>query len=167
MNVIKKLVFADYITLINIALGVLLLFNVFYLENVQLLLLVFLLISFLDVFDGILSRKISNSVLGKDLDSFSDFLSFGICISVLLIKNLYFPFNIFLGVFWIILSAIRLANFNQLPRANFYVGLPTPLGAFILIISFIILYNSILLYPIIFITGLSLVCNIKVPKHRI
>ncbi|WP_238784137.1 CDP-alcohol phosphatidyltransferase family protein [Blattabacterium cuenoti] len=81
-----------------------------------------------DFLDGFFSRLIKNeNLFGKELDSLSDMVSFGVVPSVivflLLKENSLIPFIEYLAFFIAIVSACRLAKFNISP--NYIVGLTT------------------------------------------
>lgn len=90
----------------------------------------------LDMLDGRIARMTgTSSIFGKELDSLSDFLSFGIAPALIL----YFWGFSELGKFgWLfafllpLAGGIRLARFNvqaQVVDKKFFVGLPTPAAA--------------------------------------
>ena len=97
-----------------------------------------------DFFDGMMARALdAHSIIGKDLDSLADDVSFGVAPSLIvfsLFKEMdysgameslagVFPYLAFLlSVF----SALRLAKFNNDTRqTSSFVGLPVPANAFI------------------------------------
>lgn len=96
-----------------------------------------------DFFDGFAARALGEySDLGKELDSLSDMVSFGVLPSVMLLKlgSGAGCCNIFGGVsIWslfpaliAVFSGIRLAKFNIDPRqSSSFIGLPTPACAMI------------------------------------
>ena len=102
-----------------------------------------------DVLDGMLARLLrSESDLGAQLDSLSDFLSFGIAPGLLIYMSI-FSQSSSIGAFaclaFIIFSCLRLALYNvrlesskALDEAteHFFTGVPTPMGA-VLILSLI------------------------------
>jgi CDP-diacylglycerol---serine O-phosphatidyltransferase len=98
-----------------------------------------------DFFDGLASRVLQSfSVIGKDLDSLADLVSFGVLPSFILYRlflqapqiegvSQYLNFIAFLIP---VFSALRLAKFNNDERQlESFIGLPTPANA-ILIGSF-------------------------------
>ncbi|MBS7563535.1 CDP-alcohol phosphatidyltransferase family protein [Mucilaginibacter sp. Bleaf8] len=98
-----------------------------------------------DFFDGLASRVLKSfSVIGKDLDSLADMVSFGVLPSLIMYQlflkapqidhvSTYLNFVAFLIP---VFSALRLAKFNQDTRqVENFIGLPTPANA-ILIGSF-------------------------------
>ncbi|MGY6548200.1 MAG: CDP-diacylglycerol--serine O-phosphatidyltransferase [Roseinatronobacter sp.] len=94
----------------------------------------------MDGFDGLLARKLNaTSNFGAELDSFADFVSFGVAPGILVFG--YAMTGPFAGVGWIfvlvfaVCACLRLARFNiaradsdGLPARHF-VGVPAPAGA--------------------------------------
>ena len=91
---------------------------------------------------GLLARALNaHSIIGKDLDSLADDVSFGVAPSLIvfsLFKEMYYPANMeFLApylpyaAFLIsVFSALRLAKFNNDTRqTSSFVGLPVPANA--------------------------------------
>ena len=101
-----------------------------------LLSLLFILLSAVfDFFDGMVARLLHvSSVIGKELDSLSDMVSFGMAPSVILYTRLtqisdsqILPFLAFLIA---VFSGLRLAKFNVDTRqTSSFIGLPTPANA--------------------------------------
>ena len=92
----------------------------------------------LDAFDGRLARMMkSTSMIGAQLDSMADLVTFGIAPAMLMIKtctNFPVVFLWSVGLFFMICAALRLARFNvqkdesvNMPR-HFFTGLPTTLS---------------------------------------
>jgi CDP-diacylglycerol--serine O-phosphatidyltransferase len=105
----------------------------------------FFLITFclgIDLIDGYIARKTGTvNEIGKELDSLSDSLTFGIAPSILTYLAFrtghIFDSILIIGCIIFALGAIlRLARFN-LSLSTGYTGLPTPLSALLLVI-----YNS-------------------------
>ena len=101
-----------------------------------------------DALDGMLARYLdSESDLGFQLDSLSDFLSFGVAPGILIYMAIFYYENSNIGVFatliFIIFSCIRLALFNVLheksknnetQKIDFFTGIPTPTGAILILL---------------------------------
>ena len=99
-----------------------------------------------DVFDGMLARHLqSESDLGAQLDSLSDFLSFGIAPGLLIYMSIFNQASIgaFAALAFIIFSCLRLALYNvRLEESktedgepdHFFSGIPTPVGAILVIL---------------------------------
>lgn len=101
-----------------------------------------------DALDGMLARYLdSESDLGFQLDSLSDFLSFGIAPGILIYMAIFYYEDSNIGVFatliFIIFSCLRLALFNvlhenskntEIERIDFFIGIPTPAGAILILL---------------------------------
>ncbi len=103
-----------------------------------------------DFFDGFSARKLKAfSPLGKDIDSLSDAVSFGVVPSILLaisLEQVSF-FAPWLSVLIIAASVYRLAKFNHDERqSTSFLGLPTPANALFIAGLSVLLreYNDIL-----------------------
>lgn len=138
------------ITMLNLLCGtisIILLFHGFYIEAA---LLVGLAAVF-DFLDGLVAKLLnSKSLIGKELDSLADVVSFGLAPAMFLFilmsknenvssNNGVFQFLPYLSLAIAVFSALRLAKFNLDTRQTVsFVGLPTPANA-IFIISFSII----------------------------
>ena len=100
-----------------------------------------------DVLDGMLARHLqSESDLGAQLDSLSDFLSFGIAPGLLIYMSIFNKddgIGAFADLTFIIFSCLRLALYNvRLEKAkaadgepeHFFSGIPTPVGAILIML---------------------------------
>ena len=100
-----------------------------------------------DVLDGMLARHLqSESDLGAQLDSLSDFLSFGIAPGLLIYMSIFnqdHGIGAFAALAFIIFSCLRLALYNvRLEKAkttdgepeHFFSGIPTPVGAILIML---------------------------------
>ena len=87
----------------------------------------------------------SESDLGFQLDSLSDFLSFGIAPGLLMYMAIFDQNSIgaFAALVFIVFSCLRLALFNvlheksktnEVPRLDFFTGIPTPAGAILIML---------------------------------
>jgi len=91
-----------------------------------------------DFFDGFAARLLKvQSLLGKELDSLSDVVSFGVLPGVIIFslveKQSPYPWLPYLGLIVPLLSAYRLAKFNLDTRqGDKFIGLPTPANALFL-----------------------------------
>jgi CDP-diacylglycerol--serine O-phosphatidyltransferase len=91
-----------------------------------------------DFFDGFAARLLKvQSLLGKELDSLSDVVSFGVLPGVIIFslieKQSSNPWLPYLGLIIPLLSAYRLAKFNLDTRqGDKFIGLPTPANALFL-----------------------------------
>lgn len=98
-------------------------------------LLFIILAAVFDFFDGMVARMLHvSSSIGKELDSLSDMVSFGLAPSTILYvrlllisDNSFIPYFAFLVA---VFSALRLAKFNVDERqTSSFIGLPTPANA--------------------------------------
>ena len=95
-----------------------------------------------DFFDGFASRVLQSfSVIGKDLDSLADLVSFGFLPAAILFELLLqapqidhiSPYLNFIAFLIPVFSALRLAKFNTDSRqAEIFIGLPTPANAILI-----------------------------------
>ncbi|RFZ85534.1 CDP-diacylglycerol--serine O-phosphatidyltransferase [Mucilaginibacter terrenus] len=132
-----------------------------------------------DFFDGFASRVLnSQSCIGKDLDSLSDMVSFGVLPSAIVYELLlrapqvpgfseYFNYLAFLLA---VFSMLRLAKFNTDTRqADSFIGLPTPANA-ILIASFPLIlqqyegFARYILNPYVLVCFIALMCTLLVAE---
>ena len=108
----------------------------------ELALLFIILSSVFDFFDGMLARALNaHSIIGKDLDSLADDVSFGFAPSAIvfsLFKEMYYPASMefiapylpYAAFLISVFSALRLAKFNNDTRqTTSFVGLPVPANA--------------------------------------
>ena len=103
--------------------------------------LMIMLAAFFDFFDGWMARKLKkSSQFGAELDSLSDFISFGLAPSLLI--NLSFTHELgrigwVISLFYIICAALRLARFNienMKEKSVTFFGIPSPAAAGIVMI---------------------------------
>jgi CDP-diacylglycerol--serine O-phosphatidyltransferase len=100
-----------------------------------------------DVLDGMLARHLqSESDLGAQLDSLSDFLSFGIAPGLLIYMSIFnkdSSIGAFAALAFIIFSCLRLALYNVRleeskasgeDQEHFFSGIPTPVGAILIML---------------------------------
>ncbi|KKK44330.1 hypothetical protein LCGC14_0960530 [marine sediment metagenome] len=143
ISLIKLLKLKDYITLIGSTLGITALICAS-IGGRELISLGFFLISIslgTDLIDGYIARKTQTvNEMGKQLDSLSDSLTFGIAPAVLTFQAFktgsLFDLIIIIGSICFAFGAIlRLARFN-LSESPGYTGLPTPISALIILMYF-------------------------------
>ena len=100
-----------------------------------------------DVLDGLLARLLrSESDLGAQLDSLSDFLSFGVAPGLLVYMSIFnqgSSIGAFACLAFIIFSCLRLALYNvrlessyaqDIAPEHFFTGIPTPMGAVLILL---------------------------------
>ncbi|MHA1196597.1 MAG: CDP-alcohol phosphatidyltransferase family protein [Promethearchaeota archaeon] len=149
----KLLKLKDYITLVGTTLGIIAL-ACGAIGTRDIISLGFFLISLTlgtDIIDGYIARK-TNTVneIGKELDSLSDSLTFGIAPAVLSFQGFksgtLYDIVLLIGCICFALGAIlRLARFNISDKVG-YTGVPTPLSALLIILFFYANYFNALAY---------------------
>ncbi len=130
---IKKSFLPNFLTLMNLLSGVLsVLVSLRYDDKLWLAGLLIIIGSVFDFFDGFVARKLGVSgELGKNLDSLSDVVSFGVApgfiVFALLAKAEVPNYLAYTGFLIPLFSALRLAKFNVDTEQKYYFkGLPTP-----------------------------------------
>lgn len=140
ISIPKLLKLKDYITLIGTTLGIIALVCACF-GTREFLSFGFFLISIslgTDMIDGYIARKTKTvNEMGRELDSLSDSLTFGIAPAVLTYQSFktggFFDIIIIIGSICFAIGAIlRLARFN-ISESPGYTGLPTPISALLLI----------------------------------
>ncbi len=165
---------ANIITFANVACGTLALYFVTQ-HNFTVAIIIAWIAGALDIADGKVARKYNLSTeFGIQLDSFADFLSFVIMPAFLLFYSLESS-NIFIGaifIYYIISGLRRLVAFNLKVEtgevAKYFEGVPTPLGAILLWVLYLLHSFSIVSSPFIIailvaVVGYLLNSKVKVP----
>ena len=123
--------------------------------NWQLAVLMIMLAAFFDFFDGWVARKLKkSSQFGAELDSLSDFISFGLAPSLLI--NLCFTFKLgqigwIFSLFYTVCAALRLARFNiesMKEQSKTFFGIPSPAAAGIVMIPMYLTFVDFKYFPI-------------------
>ncbi|MDA1352945.1 MAG: CDP-diacylglycerol--glycerol-3-phosphate 3-phosphatidyltransferase [bacterium] len=130
--------------------------------NLHLAVLMVLLGTFLDAFDGALARKLDAfSEFGAALDSKADIASFGVAPAFLTYRFLT-QFGVLWGwagaalaIFYFISVQFRLRRFSRGGHSEFFEGLPSPAGAGAVVLYAICDFS---LPPIYFVALVSMVC---------
>jgi CDP-diacylglycerol--serine O-phosphatidyltransferase len=131
---------ANILTLTNLSLGgFAILFAIR--DQLSLSLLLIFIAALADRFDGIAARKFNiESDLGKQLDSMSDIISFGVAPALLIYQGILFEFGVpgmFFTVLYLGCGAFRLAKFNISESKGYFVGLPITAAGCFLTLSFL------------------------------
>ena len=135
-----------------------------------------LLAGLFDFFDGFAARLLNvKSMIGKELDSLADMVSFGFLPGVVMLQllsqsDLNYPYLPYLGFLITIFSALRLAKFNiDTRQTEDFIGLNTPMNTiFIVSLPFIqrdypaLLGSALLLIALTVITSALLVSEIRI-----
>lgn len=160
----------NVVTLLNLGFGLIALWFTMqdlYLEAVVSILLAMIL----DGIDGRLARRFEvASDFGKELDSLSDLVSFGVAPSLLCYANVTYQFGyigLLIALIFAFCGAIRLARFNVLNIHDYFVGVPITIAGPLLTIL-LLLSNRLplLFYPIAsLILSYAMISKFKIPKY--
>lgn len=171
----------NFITTLNVSFGIIVIFiHICHEgENYRMIACLLILTSvFLDAIDGKLARFLKvESDMGKQLDSFADFASFGLAPMVILLTHE----NVRQGGLPIYLCALlyaasgafRLARFNVGDFENFFFGLPITAAGFIMTLLNLFLhfrpmlnqgFSLVLIMIFICIISLFMISRIKIPR---
>ncbi|ALC84899.1 MULTISPECIES: CDP-diacylglycerol--serine O-phosphatidyltransferase [Bacillaceae] len=140
-NTVKKLKShaANMITIGNLAFGgaaIMATMNELYTYSV----LFIFVAGLLDRFDGMVARKLQlESELGRQLDSMSDIISFGVAPALLIYSLVLQEFSVVgmvITVIYIACGAFRLARFNISESNGYFTGLPITVAGVILTLSY-------------------------------
>jgi len=125
----------------------------------------------MDSLDGKVARRFkANSDFGKELDSLSDVISFGLAPAVLIYIYIFdsvWPFwGALVSGFFVICGAVRLARFNILCSTDYFVGVPITFAGGL--VALLLLFMDRIpwqVYPVsMTILGLLMVSSVQVPK---
>lgn len=145
MKIVKHL--PNAVTLCNLLCGCLAI--VFAMEGVFYAAFIMILFgAFFDFCDGLTARALgAYSAIGKQLDSLSDLVTFGVAPAILALKFILYcngGWLVYVPLIVALCSALRLAKFNiDEDQIESFLGLPTPASA--LLLSGLIVYLA--LYP--------------------
>ncbi len=117
-------------------------------KNFSLAVIFILLAAILDALDGRIARLIkATSEFGKELDSLTDFVSFGIAPALILYfweLNNYGKIGWTITLIYSVCCVIRLARFNltkfdgtDVWKQNYFQGIPSPIGAILILLPLI------------------------------
>lgn len=159
------------LTLLNLLSG---LFSLIFILKGRLIMAVVMFASaaFFDSVDGRVARRLDAvSELGKELDSLSDLLSFGVVPALILyqvIARYNFKFDIIEFIFpaiYIICGALRLARYNILNIKQHFLGMPIPVAGSLLLIAIFSLKDfSYLVIAASLIISILMVSSFKFPR---
>ena len=140
---------------------------------------------FFDTLDGAVARMTKSvSDFGKELDSLSDIVSFGVAPAVLIYKAYLLdgsgsgfeanPTGGMFAIFFVILGALRLARYNvfQSDRQDIFIGLPIPAAAgnvaslTLFCNYFDLQVTHWVMGPVAFGLALLMVSNVRYPKKN-
>lgn len=164
-----KMIIPNIVTLSNLLFGVL---SLTYTMNqqYQTAAVLILIAVFLDGMDGKIARRLDvESNFGKELDSLSDLVSFGVAPALLAydiyLKNIGY-LGLLIALAFALCGAIRLARFNVLNITTHFIGIPITLAGGIMALA--VLFSGVLtlaIFPYLtVILAYLMVSNFKIPK---
>ncbi|MDX9872571.1 MAG: CDP-diacylglycerol--serine O-phosphatidyltransferase [Clostridia bacterium] len=125
----------------------------------------------LDGLDGRIARHFQvSSDFGKELDSLSDLVSFGVAPALLTygvaLSSLGTP-GLMVAIVFALCGAIRLARFNVLNIMDYFIGVPiTFAGSLMALLALLAPAPPLFLYPVaMLVLSYLMVSNIKVRKY--
>ena len=176
-----RVILPNTLTLIGVCIG-LTSINFALNENYKLSIIAILLAAIIDGLDGRIARLIKGtSKVGKELDSLTDVISFGVAPAFIMYfwqLNSLGKIGWLISLIYVVCVALRLARFNINTggepswRDNFFEGVPSPAGG-ILVLSPLIYevsgfdiidFNYKMITPIIFVT-VSILLISKMPTY--
>jgi CDP-diacylglycerol--serine O-phosphatidyltransferase len=135
--------------------------------------LLMLMASVFDLFDGLVARKLRSSAMGAELDNLSDLISFGLAPAYFVVvwglvtDDAHARVSAVAAVVVLLAVVLRLARFScTTVRDGFFQGLPSPFGA-MSVIS-VVLLELPFLPTLIAIVGVAwlMVSRVEYPKPR-
>tara|TARA_B100000989_G_C19342792_1_gene385674 strand:- start:19 stop:642 length:624 start_codon:yes stop_codon:yes gene_type:complete len=149
-------------------------FDFLYLSGYELALILVLVGSLFDFFDGYFAKILdAKTKIGVQLDSFSDLITFSVTHSLFLFHFFQshseeIEFSALISFLIIPFSMIRLGRFNTLPSKTYFLGLPTPAnGIFFMGIPFLSFDIPFYFFiSIIFLSCILLISNIKFESFK-
>jgi CDP-diacylglycerol--serine O-phosphatidyltransferase len=171
MNVFRIMRLPDVFTLLNVVFGFLAILaagGAWGRGYVHYALVFILLAAIADGVDGFLARKVGGSVLGANLDSLADLVSFGAAPAYFAISAFHIPPHLWpVGIFFLLCGILRLARFNVVSAQGdqFFEGLPIPAAGIALSAS-VLLGRPVLTVALMLLLALLMVSSISYPKIR-
>jgi CDP-diacylglycerol---serine O-phosphatidyltransferase len=163
--------YANTITLLNIIFGTL--SPIYTMHGYYSTAAVFIILAVvMDGLDGRVARRLDIiSLLGKELDSLCDLVSFGVAPALLIyaqvLNHFVFSLGVVVAVLYIVCGAYRLARFNVLNISDYFVGVPiTMAGAIVAVVSLLAGWlPSSLIFAVLLLLALMMISTFKVPKY--
>lgn len=123
----------------------------------------------LDSLDGFLARKLKQGILGGNLDSFADLITFGLAPVAICYILLSSVLTAICSALFLICGMLRLARFNILPKTDSFIGMPiTAAGLFVAL--FVLAFKDStyinLIIPLLLILSYLMISRITYPKIR-
>ncbi len=171
MNVLRAMRLPDLFTLLNVVFGFLAILasgGAWGREYVHYALVFILLAAIAAGVDGFLARKVGGSILGANLDSLADLISFGAAPAYFAISAFHISPHLWpVAIFFLLSGTLRLARFNVVSGKSdqFFEGLPIPAAGIALSAS-VLLGRPGLSMALMLFLALLMVSSISYPKIR-
>ena len=166
-NILKLIRPADIITLMSalLGLGSIILAGSGQVDGALVLILIAVIA---DVTDGAIARQTGHGVLGANLDSLADAVSFGVAPAAAIIFYLQTLGTSIAAGFFTVCGILRLARFNVAGKKDGFEGIPITAGGFIVALFLLarIPYAGISIILLVIILSLLMVSAIGYPKLR-
>lgn len=166
MNVFGQLRLPDLFTLLNSTLGLASVLAALHGE-IKLSVIFILLATVADGLDGFVARRSSGGLLGTNLDSLADLVSFGVAPAVLVAAVIGHIWPVYaLGGIYLICGTLRLARFNMSPKNDsFFEGLPIP-AAGVIVSASTLFGREMLTLVLMLLLSVLMVSSFAYPKVR-
>jgi archaetidylserine synthase len=171
MNVFRIIRLPDIFTLLNLVFGFMAILSAGRASGgafPQYALVFILLAAMADGLDGLVARKVGGSILGANLDSLADLVSFGLAPPFLAISVFHLPTYIWpIAMLFLICGALRLARFNVVSAKSdqHFEGLPIPAAGLALSASVLLGKPALTILLMLFL-ALLMTSSIPYPKIR-
>lgn len=167
----NKNVIPNIFTFINLSFGMLSIMFTFT-NNLSLSAVMILCAAFVDRYDGRIARKINaESIIGKELDSLADLISFGAAPAILSWSIFLIDYGIIgyiITILFPIAGALRLAKYNVSTFNNVFTGMPITIAGSLLAVYNLFTINlipqSVISLAIMIILSYLMVSKIKIKK---
>lgn len=132
---------------------------------------VILLAMILDGLDGRLARRFDvTSDFGRELDSLSDLVSFGVAPALLVYARVlvYFKYwGLVLAIIFALCGAVRLARYNVLQTDDYFLGVPiTFAGSLLAFLVLLVQHLPLYVYPgMMIMLAFLMVSRLKIPRY--
>jgi len=168
MNVRKpdlRISYADIISFINVFLGFSAIILLFRLGDFVIPSVLLIIAAVLDFFDGKVARKFNQAnEFGKNIDSLSDVISFGVAPAIFMQQFLSWPM-IFIPFIIILAGIYRLARYNVINEKHF-TGMPITFNGLVIPIIYLAgLMSGITAIVLSIVLAVLMVCRFKVKKY--
>ena len=170
-NILKIIKPADIITLVNALIGFVSIIMTLH-GQIESALVLILLAVIADGADGAVARYSGYGVLGANLDSLSDVISFGVApavVALVTLTDLGYFVGIFPGMF-LVCGTLRLARFNVSGKKDGFEGIPITAGGFMvalfLLIKDLVPYFEYSFAVLLVILSVLMVSTISYPKIK-